>query len=136
MALAEGVDDGERDRGDRDADEGADRAEERGAGDDRPERDRGMDVHGAAADARGEDVVLDLLVDRREDGDPHGVDRLVEQGEEGGQGDADVGADGRDELADDAREDAERSQNGTLMNQKNVTWKTDDSAASTSLDTT
>jgi hypothetical protein len=50
-----------------------------GAGDDRPEGDGGVEVHGAGGGAGGEQVVLYLLVD---DDEPEGegtVDRVVEQ---------------------------------------------------------
>ena len=68
-----------------------------------------MDVHGAGADARGEEVVLDLLVDGREDDHPDGVERLVRQdGDQPGQCDGKVGAHSGDELADQTHPQRQR----------------------------
>ena len=60
-----------------------------------------MDLHGVGGDPRGEQVVLDLLVDEDRHQHPQAGEGLGQQGDEDGQGAGDVGADHRDELGDD-----------------------------------
>ena len=62
--------------------QGADRAEDGAARDHRPKRDRRVQRHRAGGDARGQHQVLELLVEGDEDEHPHGVDRILEQGDQ------------------------------------------------------
>src|SRR5829696_765582 len=66
--------------------DGGGRQGEGGAGDDRPEGDGGVELHGVGGDAWGEQVVLHLLVDDDEPKREGTVDRVVEQGDEHGHG--------------------------------------------------
>ena len=94
----------EQHRDDRHGEEGPGDAEERGAQQDRAEGDGGVDVDGSRADARLDRDVLDLLVEQapcqRDDAQPR---VRTEQPDQHRQRDGDAGADGRDELGDDAR---------------------------------
>ena len=104
MAPSERVGNGDHRRGDGNADDGPDRPHEGHADEHRPEGHRWVDVHRPVADLGGQPVALELLVDRGEHDDPHGVERVAKEREQGGDDDTDVGANDRDELAGDPHE--------------------------------
>ena len=95
--------------GDRQREERAERAEQRAEREHGQERDRLVDVHRTAGDNRREQQVLDLLV---HDDEHEHRDRIhpstVAPREQDGQRAADIRADSRDELGDDAAEQGER----------------------------
>ena len=91
--------------GDRHGHERAHRPGDRATGQRRSEGDTTVDLHALGAELRAEPVVLDLLEDHgpghQHEGLPHPLDA---QGDQRGDGHADVGADDGDELREEALE--------------------------------
>ena len=67
-----------------------------------------MDLHGATTDAGREQVILELLIDGGEDGDPQHVNGVLECCHHYRHKDTNVGSHSRDELACDSGQHANR----------------------------
>ena len=103
-----GPDDGLQDGDSGDGQDRAQRPEQRRPGDDRPERDGRVHVHGVRGHPGGQRHVLDLLVDEDEPEQHERFPRRVQHGDEQGYGCGDVGTHGRDELRDQAHPERQR----------------------------
>ena len=130
VTFAEVADHRLRHRGRRDRQHRTHRAQHGAAGDRRSECDRRMQIHRACRDARQQEVVLHLLVDDDEDQDHERLRRRVDELHQHRQRAGDVGADDRQELADQA--DPQRHCTGAWMPiaWNSTQWKNADNPAS------
>ena len=101
VLVAVDVEQGQHRRGDRDGEDRAGRAEQRGTEHRRGERDGWVDIDCLRADPRLDRQILHLLVHQAPGQHEHAVDGLrAQEADDGRQDDRDVRADGRDELRD------------------------------------
>ena len=103
-----GPDHGLQDGDARDGQEGAQRPEQRRPGDDRPERDRRVHVHGVRGHPGRERHVLELLVEDDEPEQDERLPRRVEEGDQQRDDRRDVGSHSGDELRDQAHPERQR----------------------------